>query len=114
MHENDLVAEALETLRSLAGGESITTVEIVLGPGIDRAQAARAWQTLAEGTPLEGVHVTWEQGLDLLRCGDCGHEYTGDELDACPYCGGDGTVVESAVPIEIGRWSVEAAGLARA
>lgn len=114
MHENDLVAEALETLRSVAGGEPITTVEIVLGPGVGRTRAALAWHALTEGTPFEEVHVTWEQGLDLLRCEQCGHEYTGDGLETCPYCGGDGIVVEAAVPIEIGRWSGEAAGLARA
>ncbi|MGA7270175.1 MAG: hydrogenase/urease maturation nickel metallochaperone HypA [Acidimicrobiia bacterium] len=114
MHENDLVEEALETLRSLTDREALTAVEMVLGPGVDRARAIRAWRALTEGTPFESVHVTWEQGLDLLRCGECGHEYTGDGLESCPYCGADGMVVEAAVPIEIGHWSPRAPDLARA
>lgn len=114
MHENDLVTEALETLRSLRDGEQITAVEVALGPGVDRAQAARAWRAQTEHTPFEAIHVTWEQGLDLLRCEHCEHEYTGDELDACPYCGGDGMMLEAAVPMQIGRWSGEAPDLGRA
>jgi Zn finger protein HypA/HybF involved in hydrogenase expression len=113
MHEKDLVAEALETLRSLVDGEPMAAVEIVLGPGVDGTRAIRAWRVLTEDTPFEGVHVTWERGLDLLRCERCDHEYTGEELDTCPYCGGDGVVVESAVPIEIGHWSAEPVGVAR-
>lgn len=114
MHENDLVEEALETLRSLPDGGPISVVEVVLGPGVDRAKAARAWRFLTAGSPFERTRVTWEQGLDLLRCERCRHEYTGDEFDTCPYCGADGIVVEPAVPIEIGRWSVGSGDLAPA
>lgn len=104
MHEQELMAEVLETLQSLADGESVGEVEIALGPGVDRADAERAWETLTEDTPLAGAHVVWEQALDLLRCGDCGHEYTGDRLESCPYCGGDGVVIEPTVPVSLGRW----------
>jgi len=102
MHEQELMAEALETLQSLADGELIGEVEIALGPGVDREDAERVWETLTEDTPL--AHVIWEQALDLLRCGRCGHEYTGDGLESCPYCGGDGVVIEPAVPVSLGRW----------
>lgn len=104
MHEQQLIAEVLRTLQSLADGESIGEVEIALGPGVDREGAKRAWETLTEGTPLAGAHVVWEQALDLLRCGDCGHEYTGDRLDSCPYCGGDGLVIEPTAPVSLGHW----------
>jgi hydrogenase nickel incorporation protein HypA/HybF len=104
MHEQELMAEVLETLQSLANGEPIREVEISLGPGVDREDAARVWETLTEDTPLAGAHVVWEQALDVLRCGDCGHEYSGDRLESCPYCGGDGVVIEPAVPVSLGRW----------
>jgi Zn finger protein HypA/HybF involved in hydrogenase expression len=104
MHEQELMADVLETLRILAGGRSVGEVEIALGPGVDRDDAERAWETLSEDTPLEDAHVVWEQAVDLLRCGDCGHEYTGEPLESCPYCGGDGVVIEPAVPVSLGRW----------
>ena len=108
MHEQGLMAEVVETLQSLADGESVGEVEIALGPGVDREDAERAWETVTEDTPLAGAHVVWEQALDLLRCGDCGHEYTGDRLESCPYCGGDGVVIEPAVPVSLGHWVVAA------
>jgi Zn finger protein HypA/HybF involved in hydrogenase expression len=104
MHERELMAEVVETLERLADGESVGEVEIALGPGIDRDQAERGWETVTEDTPLAGARVIWEQALDLLRCGDCGHEYTGDRLESCPYCGGDGVVIEPALPVSLGRW----------
>jgi Zn finger protein HypA/HybF involved in hydrogenase expression len=104
MHEQELMAEVVETLQSLADGESVGEVEIALGPGVDREAAERAWETLTEDTPLAGAHVIWEQALDLLRCGACGHEYTGDRLESCPYCGGDGVVIEPSAPVSLGRW----------
>lgn len=106
MHEKELISEALETLESLADGRAIRTVEIALGPGVDPGRAARAWQTLTQDTRFASTHVTWEQASDLLRCDECGHEYTGEPLDSCPYCGGDGVVVEPALPVSLGRWVV--------
>jgi hydrogenase nickel incorporation protein HypA/HybF len=106
MHEQELMAEALDTLQSLAYGESVEEVEIALGPGVDREDAARVWEILTEDTPLADTHVIWEQALDLMRCGDCGHEYTGNRLESCPYCGGDGVVIEPALAVSLGRWVV--------
>jgi Zn finger protein HypA/HybF involved in hydrogenase expression len=108
MHEQGLMAEVVETLQSLANGESVGEVEIALGPGVDREDAERAWETVTEDTPLAGAHVVWEQALDLLQCGVCGHEYTGDRLESCPYCGGDGVLIEPALPVSLRRWVVAA------
>jgi Zn finger protein HypA/HybF involved in hydrogenase expression len=85
MHEQELMGEALETLQRLADGESVGEVEIALGPGVDQDDAARVWENLTEDTPLGDAHVIWEQALDVLQCGDWGHEYTGDRLESCPY-----------------------------
>lgn len=104
MHEQELMADALETLRILARGSSVREVEIALGPGVDREDAERAWEALSRDTPLADVHVVWERAVDLLRCGECGHEYTGDRLESCPYCGGDGLVIEPTAPVSVGRW----------
>lgn len=104
MHEQELMADALETLRRLVDDQPIGEVEIALGPDVDREKAAESWKTLTEGTPLAEAHVTWEQASDLLRCGECGHEYTGDRLESCPYCGGDGVVIEPAPPVSLGHW----------
>jgi hypothetical protein len=46
VHEQELVAEVVETLQSLAEGESVGEVEIALGPGVDREDAERAWEAL--------------------------------------------------------------------
>jgi Zn finger protein HypA/HybF involved in hydrogenase expression len=109
MHEQELMAEALEALQRLADGESVGEVEIALGPGVDQEDAALVWETLTKDTPLADAHVVWEQALDLLHCRNCGHEYTGDRLEGCPYCGGDGVVIEPALPVSLGRWVVTAA-----
>lgn len=109
MHERDLIGEILETLVSLAGPRTVERVEIALGPGVDRVRAESAWQDLTMGTSLASTHVTWERASNLLRCGGCGHEYTGDRLESCPYCGADGVVVEPAPPISLGHWSLTAA-----
>lgn len=109
MHEHELVEEALETLRRATRGQPLRSVEIALGPGVDRFRAALAWRDLTDGTKLETAHVTWERAVDLLRCDACGHEYVAEGLESCPYCGGDGTVIEAAVPIAVGRWVPAAA-----
>jgi hydrogenase nickel incorporation protein HypA/HybF len=109
MHEQELMAGALKVLQGLADGESVGEVEVILGPGVEEKDAARVWASLTENTPLAAAHVTWERALDLLRCRDCGHEYTGDRLESCPYCGGDGVVIEPALPVSLGRWVVAAA-----
>ena len=108
MHEQELMADALETLRVLADGGPVREVEIALGPGVNREDAIRAWDAVSEDTPLANTHVIWEAAVNLLRCGDCGHEYTGDRLDSCPYCGADGVVIEPASPVSVGRWVVPA------
>lgn len=107
MHEQELVATVLETLRRLVGDEPIEDVEIALGRGVDREEAIRSWDSLTQETPLEGTRVIWERSLDLLRCADCGRDYTGGPLEACPYCGGDGMVIETAPPVSLGRWVVK-------
>lgn len=73
-----------------------------MGPGVDQEDAALDWETLTEDTPLADAHVVWEQALDLLRCGDCSHDYTVDRLEVCHYCGGDGVVIEPALQ---GAWA---------
>lgn len=108
MHERDLVAEIVETLAGLVGLSDVVGVEIALGPGVDRARAEEVWRDLTEHTGLGAAHVTWERASDLLRCGECGHEYSGDRLDSCPYCGGDGVVIETAPPISLGHLSMNA------
>lgn len=107
MHERELVEEVLETLRSLAGDEPIGEVEIALGRQVDREEAIRSWNMLTQGTELEGTRVIWERAFDLLHCADCGHDYTGDGLDPCPYCGSDGVVIETAPPVSLGRWVIK-------
>lgn len=104
IYEQELIAEALEVLESLAAGQKLREVEIALGPGVDPGRAAQAWTVGTENTPLASVHVTWEQAFDLLRCEACGHEFAGNRLELCPYCGAEGVVIEPALPVSVGRW----------
>ncbi|HEX6220897.1 MAG TPA: hypothetical protein VF115_07370, partial [Acidimicrobiia bacterium] len=83
MHEQELMAEAPETLQSLADGERSGKSRWNWGPGVDQEDAALDWETLTEDTPLADAHVVWEQALDLLRCGACSHDYTGNRLEVC-------------------------------
>jgi Zn finger protein HypA/HybF involved in hydrogenase expression len=114
MHERELIADAVDTLRVLVGDESVETVEIVLAPGIDRTNAVEAWSDLTVGTSLADTHVIWEEGNDLLRCDGCGHEYRGDRLDSCPCCGGDGVVIESIPPVAVAHWELGCTAMAPA
>jgi hydrogenase nickel incorporation protein HypA/HybF len=99
VHEWDLVEQAVKTLNTLAEGKPVREVEIALGPGADRVRAIEAWRALTATTSLAGAHVTWEEAADLFRCEQCSLEYTAETGGACPYCGGDGVVVEPASPI---------------
>lgn len=109
MHERELVEAALATIKRATRDRALSSVEIALGPGVDRFRAALAWRDLTTDTPLTDTHVTWERAQDLLRCDLCDREYAGDGLESCPYCGGDGTVIEVALPIAVGRWVLAAA-----
>lgn len=109
MHERELVEAALATVKRATRDRALSSVEIALGPGVDPFRAALAWHDLTAGTPLAQAHVTWERAQDLLRCDLCDREYPGDGLESCPYCGGDGTVIEAALPIAVGRWIFAAA-----
>lgn len=107
MHEQELMSGVLRTLTSLAGDDPIEEVERALAHEVDRQEAIRSWALLTRGTPLEDARVIWERSLDLCRCAECGHDYTGDGQTSCPYCGSDGVVVESAPPVSLGRWVVK-------
>lgn len=109
MYERELVEAALVTLRRATRDQPLSSVEIALGPGIDRFRANLAWRDLTADTTLAPAHVTWERAQDLLRCDVCDREYAGDGLESCPYCGNDGTVIEAALPIAVGRWVFAAA-----
>jgi Zn finger protein HypA/HybF involved in hydrogenase expression len=105
VYEHELVADVVETLSALVGDHTVGGVEIAVGPGVDVASAASEWFGLTLGTALEGVHVTWERAVDLLRCDDCGHQFEGSALDnMCPYCGADGVIIAAASPISLGNW----------
>jgi Zn finger protein HypA/HybF involved in hydrogenase expression len=107
VHEHDLVAGVIETVRILAGDNDLEEVEIAVGPSVDPARAAKEWSLLTSDTPLEYVRVTWEQRLELFRCDDCGHEFSGSVAESlCPYCGVDGVMIESAAPISLVHWVV--------
>ncbi|HLU52081.1 MAG TPA: hydrogenase/urease maturation nickel metallochaperone HypA [Acidimicrobiia bacterium] len=103
MHEKELVASAIATLRRLCDGP-IASVEIALGPGVDPHEAEMAWKALTDGTPLGEARVTWERAYDRLVCDLGGHEYTAEVMETCPYCGADGVVIEPAPPIAVVRW----------
>ncbi len=107
MHEQTLVADVLETLEVLTEGQALREVEIALGPEVNRAGAEAAWNVLSAGTRFASTHVTWEQATDLLGCEQCHHEFTSDGTGACPYCGGQGMVLEPAVPISVGHWEID-------
>ncbi|MFP3914068.1 MAG: hypothetical protein ACLFWM_04275 [Actinomycetota bacterium] len=109
MHEKELVDAAFRTLVRLTKGKIPTAVEIALGPGVETHEAEVAWKELTDGTPYGSTHVTWERALDVLVCEEAGHRYTSDGVEACPYCGADGVVIEPAVPVSLGRWTVQAA-----
>lgn len=103
MHEKELVATAIATLNRLAPGE-LSHVEIALGPGVEAHEAEIAWKDLTDGTPLGEARVTWECAYDRLVCEMGGHEFAGKAMEACPYCGADGVVIEAAPPISVVRW----------
>jgi hypothetical protein len=44
VHEQELIAEAVAALESLAAGQKLSKVEIALGPGVDSGRAAQAWK----------------------------------------------------------------------
>jgi hydrogenase nickel incorporation protein HypA/HybF len=113
VHEQELVANVIETLFVLVDTAALHTVEVAVGPGVDLGSAAEQWVGQTAGTSLARARVTWERSSDLLRCDGCEAEYQGAALESCPYCGGDGMVVEAAPPISLGHWEVEPVELRR-
>lgn len=107
MHETELVDSALGTLIRLTGGVAPRSVEVALGPGVDRHEAEIAWKELTDDTSFADTHVTWEQASDLMVCEREGHRYAGDAMATCPYCGADGVVIEPAPPIAVGHWELK-------
>ena len=103
MHEKELVASAIATLRRLCDAP-LASVEIALGPGVDSHESELAWKEFTDGTAFGDTRVTWERAYDRLVCDFAGHEYTGEAMEACPYCGADGVVIEPAPPIAVVRW----------
>lgn len=98
MHERGLVsAEVTRLLDGIDG--RVGAVTITMGPGADGDVMAAAWEQSVAGTALEAVPVTWTRARSVLRCFACGKDYEGDRLLRCPWCGGDGLVVEEAPEI---------------
>ncbi|HSJ85432.1 MAG TPA: hypothetical protein VLA91_16645 [Acidimicrobiia bacterium] len=90
MHEQELMAEVVETLQSLADGESVGEVEIALGPGVGREDAKRAWEALTEDTPLAGAHASGSRLWIFCNAGTAVTSTPGTASNPVPHA--EGTV----------------------
>lgn len=104
MHEAGLLSAAVSVL---ADREStpVRSVVLAVAPTVDLKAARTAWDVAAAGTVLADAEITFTTAQDTLRCLDCGREYDGDRLTACPACNGNGLVVHEAHELEIVSWS---------
>ncbi|MFI7545189.1 hydrogenase/urease maturation nickel metallochaperone HypA [Actinoplanes sp. NPDC049599] len=105
MHETGLLRTAVAALVEASAGRPVRTVVLAIGPGVDPDTAAAAWQTAATGTCLAGSRVDWQRATDRLRCFTCGDEYSGEPLDPCRACGGNGIVVAPADELAVIDWT---------
>lgn len=104
MHEiGPITAAAYELIGRVDGGR-VASVTVAIGPGVSPDIAAGAWQAAVAGTALAAAHVTWRAAPHVLRCLQCGGDYHGDDLAACPACGGNGLVIEEAPLVAVAGW----------
>lgn len=111
MHERALVTSTASNLLARVGDAEVTSVTLALSPETDPGVVEVAWRSATTATALEGTELNAVTRPHLLACLDCGDEYPGDKLSACPSCGGNGLVITAAPEVELKEWtSAEGAG----
>lgn len=104
MHEVAPVTAAARAFAARTAAAPATRVTVAIAPDVNREVAAAAWEAAVSGSPAAGARVEWRRAGHLLACLDCRADYPGDELDACPRCGGDGLVVDHAPVVVVTGW----------
>ncbi len=106
MHERAPVGmEAARLLTEIGDGDPPTAVTVAVAADVDLATARDAWESATAGTPLSGATVDWVVEKATLVCLTCATEYTGDKLDRCPACSGDGLIVDDPPIARVVGWS---------
>ena len=94
MHELGLCDYLLKTVDRVAKEEALTevqsvTLEVGLLSGVVPRFMEDCWQAVVDGTPYAETELVIETVNGLIRCEDCGHEFSADLNRLwCPKCMG--------------------------
>ena len=94
MHELGLTDALLRMVRDIAKKEELEHVESItleIGElsGVVPHYMADCWQAVIDGTPYAETELVIETVNGLIRCEDCGHEFSADLNRLwCPKCMG--------------------------
>ena len=92
MHELGICDAILKTVDGIAKEEKLScvhkvTLEVGMLSGAMPNFLADCWLAVIDGTPYEHTVLAIETINGLIRCEDCGHEFSADlERLYCPKC----------------------------
>jgi hydrogenase nickel incorporation protein HypA/HybF len=113
MHELSIARDILDIVRQNIPPGNITNVRIVrmrIGAmaGVVPDSLEFCFQTLAQGTPVEGAELIMERIPLIVRCEACGSESTINEtFFICPLCKSQDLTITSGKELEVSEIEVE-------
>ena len=107
MHERAPISMEAAKLLAELGETTVppSAVTVALASDVIVDIASDAWESATNGSILAGVPIEWVFRAATLACLACGHNYSGDKLDQCPECGGNGLIIEAPPIAEVVSWS---------
>ena len=94
MHELGICDAILKTVDGIAKEEELVsvhkvTLEVGMLSGVVPSFLMDCWQAVIDGTPYAETELVIETVNGLIRCEDCGHEFSADLNRLwCPKCMG--------------------------
>ncbi len=110
MHELSLSSAILETALRHADGRKVTAVEMRIGAlrQVVPESLEFYFGIVTRGTPAEGAALEVEYVAALLRCEDCGTEWSPDfPAFRCPGCAGAAVEVRAGNEFNVESITVE-------
>lgn len=98
MHELPVVLDIIRVMKEEArkrGFQRITKITLVIGElsSIVDESVQMYFEVAAKDTPCAEATLVFEHRPAMLKCLSCGKEFPHERSFACPFCGGDSSLV---------------------